>query len=378
MTESSADNTGEPVSVSEPALQPVLEAFDLAEHFSDAQVLTRGHIHQSQVICCHRGQPQQRRFLLQKLNVAVFNCPKELMENIVRLTHHLSVAEPSNARGMRLRTSVDGRAYYTDAAGEIWRVFDFIEHTTSFDTVVDVDQARKLGQAFGRFQLQLFDFDAHSLHETIPRFHDTSHRYQQFLGAVREDVCERVSDARTLIEAAHRYEALVDVFPALLRQGDIPLRAAHNDAKLDNVLFDHATGDPVCVIDLDTVMTGFSVHDFGDLIRTASGRFAEDEQQLDRVEVIPELFEAIAAGYLSHSQNFLEQAELAHLFDAARLITYETGLRFLTDYLQGDTYFRTHRPRQNRDRASVQFTLLADLDRRCEELEHCIQSLRDS
>ena len=168
MTESSADNTGEAGSVSELSLQPVLEAFDLAEHFSDAQVLTRGHIHQSQVICCHRGQPQQRRFLLQKLNVAVFNCPKELMENIVRLTHHLSAAEPANARGMRVRASVDGRAYHTDAAGESRRLFDLIEHTTSIDTIVDVDQARKLGQAFGRFQRQLFDFDGRRPPELVP------------------------------------------------------------------------------------------------------------------------------------------------------------------------------------------------------------------
>lgn len=291
------------------------------------------------------------------------------MANIERVTRHLHVK--LNASGTadvdrRVLTLVPARSganHIVDGGGNTWRCFKAIEGARSYDQIESPQQGFEAARAFGEFQKLLADLPLPRLLDTIPNFHHTRSRFDTLRDAIQQDIVRRAALAQPEIEFALSREGLVDVLLDAQARGEIPERVTHNDTKLNNVLIDDATGKGLCVIDLDTVMPGLALYDFGDLCRTATCPTAEDEQDLTKVEMLPEMFEALVRGYLSSAGEFLCPAERDQLVFSARLITFEIGIRFLADYLQGDVYFKTHRPSHNLDRARVQFKMVASFEK---------------
>jgi hypothetical protein len=352
----------------EPAVEVAAAQFAVDGELRAVEPHAGGHIHDSYRLTYQQGTVSVR-YLLQRMNDRIFHDSAGLMENIRRVTSHL--AQRMLARGetdirrkvLTLVLARDGAPFYRDSAGACWRVYEFIEHSCMREAVQTPAQAEQAGRAFGEFQSLLADLPAPRLHETIPDFHNTSLRYAALDRAIATDVCSRVAAAEAEIEFVGRRRALASALLDLHRAGEIPERIVHNDAKMANVLLDAETGAALCVVDLDTVMPGLSLYDFGDMVRTMTNPTAEDETDLTRVEVQLPLFEALIRGYLSAARGILNAAERARLVTAGKLITLEQGVRFLTDFLSGDAYYKTQRPGQNLDRCRTQLKLLASLER---------------
>jgi hypothetical protein len=258
-------------------------------------------------------------------------------------------------------TTKAGDAYYQDVAGNVWRMYNFIENAVTYDSLQSAALAREAARMFGWFQRMLIDLPGPPLYETIPGFHNTPRRFARFQEVVKADVANRARNARTEIDFAFENAAICHVLYDLVKGGDIPVRIAHNDAKINNVMFDTSTSKGVCVIDLDTVMPGLSVYDFGDLVRTATCPAAEDERDLSKVAVDTQLFEALARGFVEGAGSFLTPAERQHLVFGGLLITFEQLIRFLTDYLAGDVYYKVHREGHNLDRTRTQMKLVQSI-----------------
>ncbi len=359
--------------LTEEQIAAVSRRFRMAGRFVGARPFGRGHIHESyQVDCAREGGLE--RYLLQRINRRVFSDPAALMGNIVRVTEHLqqryraSGAPDAARRTLEVVRTVDGAPLFTSALGECWRTYRLVEGAQSHVVATDLEQIRRAGRAFGEFQAMLADLPGPRLAETIPGFHDTRARLAAFDRAVRQDVVGRAFEARREIEYARRYAWLAGVLPDLVASGAIPERIAHHDAKLDNLLFDSRTGAALCVVDLDTVMPGLSLFDFGDMARSMVCPAAEDEEDLSRVRVDADRFEALVRGYRQGVAGLLTPAEIAHLVTAAEVITYEQGLRFLTDHLMGDVYYRIREPGHNLLRCRNQFHLLGGLCDRQDDL----------
>jgi len=317
------------------------------------------------------------RFILQRINTAIFKQPLALMENIQRVTAHLAAklaGVPDRVRRvLTLVSARNGRAWYEDTEGGVWRVYRFIESARAYDAVESPQQAFQAAKAFGEFQKLLVDLPAPRLHHTIPDFHNTPMRFKAFEQAVAAEMANRAFNARGEIEFAFARRPIVRI----LLDAGLPERITHNDTKFNNVLLDDATDAGICVIDLDTVMPGLAVYDFGDMVRTATSASMEDEQDLSRVSMQFPMFDALARGYLSSAGSFLTKEEKAHLAFAGKLITFEQGLRFLTDYLAGDTYYKVHREEQNLDRCRTQFKLVESIEEQEEQMNGLIGELVD-
>ena len=331
-----------------------------------------GHINLTYLLIDTTG----RGYIAQRVNKNVFKDPESLMKNIVAVTTHLRRTVKDHRRVLTLIPTKDGGDWFVNGDGEYWRMYAFVSDSVCFEKASSPTVFRESGVAFGRFQMQLADFPAQTLTETIPRFHDTPFRYAAFRKAVEADVCGHAKAVRRDIEFALEREAYASTLMNLSASGDLPIRVTHNDAKLNNVLFDRETSKALCVIDLDTVMPGLSVNDFGDSIRFGATTAAEDEPDLSKVEFSLPLFEAYTEGLLSESGKSLNGCEISCLRDGAKMMTLECGVRFLTDYLSGDTYFHTKRQGQNLDRCRTQFKLVADMERHWEELQKIV--LRNS
>jgi hypothetical protein len=331
-----------------------------------------GHINDSYCAVFAQGAARER-FLLQRINAHVFHNPSALMANIERVTTHLAGKKSSSPDGSRrvltLMRAHDGRAWQTDQEGRAWRMYRFIEGARSYDAVESAAQAYEAARAFGEFQRMLADLPAPRLHETIPDFHNTPKRLGALKRATDSDALERAEGAEREIEFAIERESVTRV----LVEAGLPERVTHNDSKINNVLLDEYTGKGICVIDLETVMPGLAPYDFGDMVRTMSCRAAEDERDLSLVRVEMEMFEAVARGYLSVAKDFLTDSEKWKLAEAARVITLEQGIRFLTDYLEGDKYFKVHRAEHNLDRARTQFHLVKSLEEHALAMERVIE-----
>lgn len=314
------------------------------------------------------------RFVQQRINRAVFREPARVMENFARVVAHQRRALEREGvreiarRVLTLVTTREGASCYVDSQGETWRTVPLITGAHSLDVARGPEDARAAAFAFGRFLAQLADLPPPRLHDTIPRFHDARLRFEQLEDAVREDAAGRLASCRAEVNFALAREPVVARFEALLRSGALTERVAHNDTKLNNVLLDDATGEGLCVIDLDTVMPGSALTDFGDLARSAATRAAEDERELSRVRVETDLFAALADGFVRGAGASLGAEERAALPFGALLMTTVIGLRFLADHLRGDTYFRVHREHHNLDRARTQFALVVDYERKREDL----------
>lgn len=339
-----------------------------------------GHIHDSFKVEVLAGL-QRRRFLLQTMNAHVFSDPPAVMRNIEAVSCHLRralVAEgalDSSRRVLTLVPPASGAACLRDEQGQWWRLFQFIEGTESVTSVSGPDQARAAAAAYGAFARRLHDFDASSLALTIPRFHDTAWRLEQLERAAEQDAAGRAGGCRTELAFCREHAELAQVLPALAAAGELPERAVHNDAKPANVLFDVTTGEGLCVIDLDTVMPGSALHDAGDLLRSMTSSAGEDRTADAGVDVDLPLFDAATAGWLHEFGDALTRPEREHLVFAGLLITFEQGLRFLADHLDGDRYFRIPAPGHNLRRARNQLALATALLRRRSELERRVAAL---
>jgi len=323
-----------------------------------------GHINDTFAVTCRTASGQARRYLLQRINGRIFRDIPALMDNIARVTRHARARLPAGGgeRALTLIPDREGAAFARDETGAAWRCYDFIEGARTYDLLERPEQAREGAAAFGRFQGLLADLPAPRLHETIPAFHHTRRRFETFVEMLRRDPAGRAASAREEIAFAAARESTVDRLLQQHARGELPERITHNDTKLNNVMLDDATGRAVCVIDLDTVMPGLALYDFGDLVRSATNAAPEDGTDLAQVTARPEIFTALAEGYLSTARDFLCPAEIAELAFSGRLITFEIGLRFLTDFLEGDVYFKTKRPGHNLDRARNQFALVRSLE----------------
>ncbi len=306
-------------------------------------------------------------YILQRLNTDIFRDPAAVMRNIQLVTEHLAkrlgergVPDVSR-RTLTLVPTRDGRIWLNEPDG-VWRMYLFITGARTYDQIEHPRQAEAAAAAFAEFQRDLADFPPRSLAETIPDFHHTRRRFETLKTAIREDCVGRAARVGPEIEFALAREPIVDTLLNARAAGRLPDRVIHNDTKLNNVLLDDVTGAGVCVIDLDTVMPGLVHYDFGDMCRTATRPTPEDETRLERVAMRREMFEALARGYLSRAAPFLLPAEVEWLAFSARLITFEIGIRFLTDYLLGDVYFKIRRPDHNLDRCRVQFRMVESFE----------------
>jgi hypothetical protein len=351
-----------PSPIDQTALAAVAAAFPLQADLIDGRPHGHGLINDTFVINCDQaGSPL--RYIFQRINHNVFRNVPALMENIQRVTAHLSARPPVTGRQpLRLIPTLTQQDYHLDPHGYHWRCYNFIEKAESHDVITTLAQARAAAFAYGEFQCQLADLTGPRLHETIPNFHHTRRRFEALLHSISADVASRVAEVGPEIEFALNRQPLANALLDPYERGEIPERITHNDTKISNVMLDDATGEGVCVIDLDTVMPGLALYDFGDLVRSATNPVLEDETDLSRVKVQLPIFEQLVAGYLASARPMLNDTEIAHLVVSGQLLAFEIGIRFLTDYLNGDTYYKIKHPRHNLDRTRGQFALLKSME----------------
>lgn len=319
----------------------------------------------------------KRAYILQRMNRSIFVRPWEVMENITGVTSFLkkkiqAVGGDSDRETLTVIQTKDGKSLYQDDAGDYWRMYYLIEDAVSYDRVESEQDFYESAVAFGNFQNMLSDYPAKTLHETIQGFHDTKARYQVFLDAVEADICGRAEEVREEITFFKERAETTRVLGDLLAEGRLPLRVTHNDTKLNNIMMDKETGKGVCVIDLDTVMPGLSVNDFGDSIRFGASTGDEDERDLEKISCDLHLFELYTEGFLKGCKGSLTELEVEMLPMGAKVMTFECGMRFLTDYLQGDIYFKIHRDSHNLDRCRTQIKLVADMEQKWSEMNQIV------
>lgn len=328
-----------------------------------------GHINDTFLLTFDVEGEGKRNVILQRMNNEVFSDPMGLMENIVGVTSYLRKkiiddgGDPDRET-LNVIPTVDGKDYYVDEAGDYWRSYKFITDATSYDKVEKPEHFYQSAVAFGHFQCMLADYPAETLHETIAGFHDTKARFATFKKVVEEDVMGRAASVEKEIQFVLEHEDVANYFSDLLEKGEIPLRVTHNDTKLNNIMIDNETGKGICVIDLDTVMPGLAMNDFGDSIRFGASTAAEDEMDLSKVSCSMELFDLYAKGFIEGCDGKLTKREIELMPMGAKTMTFECGMRFLTDYLQGDTYFKVHREGHNLDRCRTQFKLVEDMEKK--------------
>jgi len=322
-----------------------------------------GHINDT-----YRVRTEDGDFILQRINRRVFHHPEQVMENMLGVTEWIrrklekSGLDPTR-RVLHVMLSRSGAPYFVDDEGEYWRACERITDAVCYEQAPTEEIFRESAYAFGQFQRQLSDYPVEKLHETIPDFHNTPVRLAQFEEAVRKDSAGRLNSVFREVDFLLKRRELAERLTRAAGQGKLPVRVAHNDTKLNNVMMDAKTGKGLCVLDLDTVMPGFSVLDFGDAIRFGASTGAEDEPDLDKVHFDRHLYEVYREGYVDGCGGALTESELAMLPDGVLVITYEQALRFLGDYLMGDVYYKTARPDHNLDRARTQIRLLSEMEK---------------
>lgn len=336
-----------------------------------------GHINDTFLLTFEQADKSRRNYILQRMNKDIFTKPEELMENVINVTSFLRKKIIENGGNpdretLNIIPTVDEKSFYVDSYGEYWRAYIFIEDAISYDAVEKPDHFYQSAVAFGNFQRLLSEFPAETLHETIEGFHDTKARFAVFKKAVEEDIMGRAASVQDEIKFVLEHEDVANVLGDMLAKGELPLRVTHNDTKLNNIMIDKATGKGICVIDLDTVMPGLAVNDFGDSIRFGASTGAEDEIDLDKISCDMELFELYTKGFTEGCGGKLTEKEIEMMPTGAKVMTFECGMRFLTDYLQGDTYFKIHRENHNLDRCRTQFKLVSDMEAKWQTMQDIV------
>ena len=360
-------------------IKEIANEFAIPGDFISGVEIDSGHINSTYLVEFGSDNGLKKRYVLQRINEAVFPDPKVVMRNVETVTRHINwkvlrVKRDLGGQTLNLYPARGGRFHAADQNGGIWRCYNFIEGCRTYDIVENTRQAYQAAQAFGSFQDLVSDIPVDDIEETIPDFHDTPKRYQSLMEAAEADPRARAKSVEKELEFVRSREGIVSKLIDLRDSGIIPERVTHNDTKINNVMIDAKTDEAVCVIDLDTVMPGLALYDFGDLVRTAVSPAAEDETDLSKVKVRMPMFEALAEGYLD-SCDCLCDAEIKNLTLSGKLIALETGIRFLTDYLLGNVYFKTSRKNQNLDRARTQFQLVQELERCEPRMQSIVQRL---
>ena len=337
-----------------------------------------GHINDTFLLTFELNKMGRMKAILQRMNNSIFEEPVQLMENILGVTDFLrekiaAAGGDPTRETLSVIPAVDGKPYYKDSFGDYWRSYIFITDATSFDQVERPEQFYQSGVAFGNFQRMLADYPADTLFEVIKGFHDTKARLEVFKKAVEADVMGRAKDVQEEIRFVLDREDVANYLCDCLANGEIPLRVTHNDTKLNNILFDADTDEGLCIIDLDTIMPGLAANDFGDSIRFGASTAEEDEPDLDKVHFDINLYDIYTKGYLEMAKDVLTPAEIASLPWGARLMTLECGMRFLTDYLQGDVYFKTAYPEHNLVRARTQFRLVKEMEEQFDQMNEILK-----
>ena len=358
-------------------VQEVLAAYDFPATLMGAVRYGQGHINDTFCVICQPQEGDAIRYILQGLSSAAFPHPEELMENFIGITSYLRdqiIAQGGDPlrETLSLVMTRDGKPFYTDSNGKVWRLTPFIENTDCFQSATP-ELFEASARAFGRFQYMLQGYPAETLHESIVNFHNTEDRYAKFIAALEADKMGRAKDVQAEIDFVTSRKADCSVALQALRDGVLPLRVTHNDTKLNNILIDRDTHEGICVIDLDTTMPGLSINDFGDSIRFGANHSKEDEKDLSKVNFDIDLYEAYTRGFIQGAKGGLTENELKYLPWGARLMTLECGIRFLTDYLDGDHYFRIHYPEQNLDRCRTQFKLVRDMEEQFDAMAAVIE-----
>lgn len=349
-------------------LAELVRHFQLDGSFMDAIPYGTGHINDTYASRCRVGD-RVLRYIHQRINHGIFKEPEKLMENIVRVTSYardrIIAAGGDPAREtLNVIPTIGGESFYRSPEGDYWRTYVFIEGARTYDQVEDLRHIYSASRAFGEFQKMLSTLPGGRLHETIPDFHHTRKRFELFVQALQRDVMNRAALVRAEIDFVLGREAECSIIVDMLARGEIPERVTHNDTKLNNVMIDALTGDGVCVIDLDTLMPGSVLYDFGDSVRIGASTAAEDERDLDKVSMDLDMFDRLTHGYMDAAREFLTPTEIGYLPLSAKLMTFECGMRFLTDYLGGDVYFKVHRNGHNLDRCRTQFKIVEDIEKK--------------
>lgn len=358
-------------------IEEAIDSFHIPGQLVGKSKYGNGHINDT-FLLVYRDGCAAKRFILQRMNREIFKDPEGLMNNIMGVTAYLRSqilkcgGNPERETLNFLQTR-SGDNFYTDSKNDLWRMCSYVEDTVCLESVSSPEDFYQSAVAFGRFQKLLSEYPARTLNETIPNFHNTVSRFADFKQAVESDVCGRAEGARAEIAFAMQREKDASVLVRMQENGELPLRVTHNDTKLNNVLLDRKTRKALCVIDLDTVMPGLAVNDFGDSIRFGASTALEDETDLSKVQLDLNLFEAYTKGFLEACGGSLTGNETAMLPTAAKMMTFECGIRFLADYLQGDTYFKISRSSHNLDRCRTQFKLVAEMEQKEKEMHRIVE-----
>ena len=354
-------------------IDEILKAYGIEDKLTDWSVIHNGHINRTYSVSYKTNNVKTERRLLQQINTEVFKKPAELMDNIVRVTAFLKDKISKEGGDTERETltvfkTKEGKYYYVDSTGAYWRCYNFVEDAFSYNAIENDHLFYEAGAAFGKFQSQLADFPIDTLFDTIPDFHNTYKRYLQLKDAAEKNAAGRLEKVAEELKFAYDREEDTKVLVDLTEKGELPLRVTHNDTKLNNIMFDNKTGKAICIVDLDTVMPGLSLYDFGDAIRYGANTAAEDEKDVSKVSVDLNLYEKYVKGYLSTAGKSLTEKEIEYLPFYAKLLTFECGMRFLADYLNGDVYFATAYPEHNLDRCHTQFALVADIEKNFDKM----------
>lgn len=359
-------------------ISKIAKNFCFRGEFKDAAPYGSGHINDTYAATFQENAGNAIRYIIQRINHNVFKSPEQLMQNIEGVTKHLrkrieKAGGNPERETLNIIPALSGGSFYKTEDGDYWRSYTFIEGARTYDVVENGGHFYAAGKAFGRFQELLSDFPADKLYETIPDFHHTGKRYETFVKSVCEDSLNRAVEVKEEIEFVNKRAEEMSIIVNLLKSGKLPLRVTHNDTKFNNVMIDNKTGEGICVIDLDTVMPGSTLYDFGDSIRSGTNPASEDEKDLSKVWTELSLFERFTEGYLKSAREFLTPVEIEYLPMAAKLMTMECGVRFLTDYISGDVYFKVHRPGHNLDRARTQFKMVADMESKWDRMHQIVR-----
>ena len=357
-----------------------IDGFKLPGELKECIRYGSGHINDTYRLTYETPQGT-KRYILQRMSKSIFKKPVELMENVSGVTAWLRKKIIENGgdperETLTLVKSNYGLPYFVDSTGEYWRVYLFIEGATCYDAVKDDNDFYQSAVAFGHFQRLLADYPAETLHETIKDFHNTPDRLEKFKKAVAEDICGRAASVQKEIDFILEREELTHALYDLQLDGRLPLRVTHNDTKLNNIMIDDETGKAICVIDLDTVMPGLTANDFGDSIRFGASTALEDEQDLSKVSCDLHLFDVYTRGFIEGCGGALTDLEIDMLPMGAILMTFENGIRFLTDHLEGDHYYHIHREGHNLDRCRTQLTLVKDMQEKLPQMNAIIQKYK--
>lgn len=359
------------------SVENIVYSFDIEGRVVDYVPFGNGHINETKLVTVDNGG-KKVQYVLQRINKNVFKSPEQLMENYVGVTKFIR-KKIEDMGGDPLREVINailaknGKPYVIDEEGQYWRLLVYVTDSMSYDKVERPEQFYDSAVSFGDFQYMLSDYPAETLHETIVNFHNTPDRFRQLTEAIENDVKGRLSEVEAEVAFAREREAFTHTLEDAHKAGRLPLRVTHNDTKLNNILFDINTGKALCVVDLDTIMPGYSVNDFGDSIRFGATTALEDETDLSLVNFDIGLYELYVKGFIEGAKGGLTEGELEMLPIGAIMMTLECGMRFLADYLNGDTYFRIHRPSHNLDRCRNQFKLVADMEQHLDEMKAIVR-----